>query len=116
MDKKEGVELLCTVKELEEHWNVTPSKTNNNVRSRYLNSPKKRHQVEIMDIGIFCKKNDITPSMLSMGIRHIKEVASLFTNQEIKDKNKVVIMSEQDYDEYQKFKSYQEFNNKADKK
>ena len=113
MDKKEGIQLLCTVKELEEHWNITTSKTNNNVRARYLNNPKKRNQVEIMDIGIFCKKNDITPSMLSMGVRHIKEVASLFTDKEMKEKNKVVIMSEQDYDEYQKFKSYQAFNIKS---
>jgi hypothetical protein len=115
MDKTPEFKLLCSTAELEQHWNVTPSPTNNNVRSRYLKNPKKKKQCHIMDMGIFCLINDITPNMLSMGVRHIKEVASLFTDQKIEDKNKIVIMNEEDYKEYEQFKKFKAINEKMSK-
>ena len=116
MDKKDDINLLCSVQELEQHWNITTSPTNNNVQSRYLKNPKKKKQCQIMDMGIFCLINDITPSMLSMGVRHIKEVASLFSNKELTEKNKIIIMSEEDYKEYEQFKNFKSINDKMNKK
>jgi succinate dehydrogenase/fumarate reductase-like Fe-S protein len=118
MQKDNKKELLCDVQDLEQHWNKTVSPTNNNVRVRYLNNPSehKQRQVKIMDMGTFCIINDITPDMLRMGVRHIKEVASLFSDQKFEEKNKIVIMSEEDYKEYEQFKNFKMINEKMSKK
>jgi hypothetical protein len=113
---KEDNKLLCDVSDLEEHWNVTSSKVNNNVRRRYLGNPKKIKQVEIIDIGVFCIKNDITRDMLHMAVRHIKEVAALVTHKELKEKNKVIVLSEEEYKEYQQFKKFSMIHEKIEGK
>lgn len=106
---------LNKTSDLERTWSLTQSEKSNNIYKQYIKNPKKNKQYKIIDMGVYCIANDITPDMLRMGVRHIKEVAALLQDKESKDHNKVVIMSEEDYKKYEMFKkmlAYQETQNK----
>ena len=101
---------LCNTKTLENLWNKSLSGRSNNVYKNYVKKPESNQRYKIIDMGVFCIENDITPDMLRMGVRHIKEVAALLNNKQSKEHNKVVIMSEEDYKTYELFKKMKAFN------
>lgn len=108
-NKKTPIDTLCDTKEMSSMWNKTNSKTNNNIYTTYIRKKENHHRLKIIDMGIFCLMNDITPDMLKMGVRHIKEVAALISGDKVSTSNKIVIMSEEDYKDYQDFKEFQAF-------
>lgn len=106
------IDLLCSRKEREMAWNPNRHENNNNVYSRYERNPNKHHQLQLIDIAAFCKHNDISPSMLRMAVRHIKEVAALIDNKELKEQNKIVVMTEEDYKTFELLKKMKNFQDK----
>lgn len=108
-DKFDPKNTLCEQREMSSLWNKTDSKTNNNIYTTYIRKEENHHRLKIIDMGVFCLLNDITPDMLKMGVRHIKEVAALLNGKETKTSNKIVIMSEEDYRDYEDFKKFQAF-------
>ena len=110
MTKELTRSLLCKVQDLEENWNLTTSGTNNNVYRNYVKNPKKEKQIRIMDMGVYCLMNDITPEMLKIGIKHIKEMTAILNNEDVKADNKIVIMTAKDYQDYQQFKNFKLFS------
>lgn len=100
---------LCDVKTLEFMWNKTQNPRNNNVRKNFVNKPENNQRYKILDMGAFCIQNDITPDMLRMGVRHIKEVAALLSGKDTEMHNKIVIMSEEDYEQYEEYKKFKAF-------
>lgn len=103
---------LCDRETLSKHWNKTQSKTNNNIYTTYIRKEENNHRYKVIDMGVFCIDNDITPDMLKMGIRHIKEVAALLDNKDLRELNKIVVMSEEDYKTYELFKKMKAFQDK----
>lgn len=110
MTQKHTMETaLCDIKTLEKLWNKTQSDTNNNVRKNFVNKVENNQRFKMIDMGAFCMTNDITPDMLKMGVRHIKEVAALLDGKEASTHNKIVVMSEEDYKTYELFKKMKAF-------
>jgi hypothetical protein len=109
MEKHTKENALCDIKTLERLWNKTQSKSNNNVRKNFVNKEENNQRFKMIDMGAFCITNDITPDMLKMGVRHIKEVAALLDGKETTIHNKIVIMSEEDYKTYELFKKMKAF-------
>lgn len=101
---------LCSQKEMSGLWNKKDTKSNNNIYTTFMRKEENHHRLKIIDMGVFCIINDITPDMLQMGVRHIKEVASLFTDKKTELHNKIVVMTEEDYKEYEEFKKFQAFS------
>lgn len=100
---------LCDIKTLESLWNKTQSRTNNNVRKNFVNKEENNQRFKMIDMGAFCMVNDISPDMLKMGVRHIKEVAALLDGKETTIHNKIVVMSEEDYKTFELFKKMKAF-------
>lgn len=105
--KKEQEELLCSRKDIAVAWGSSP----NNIGKTYVNNPEKSSQLQVLDMGTFCMLNNITPDMLKMYVRHGKEHTAMILGQdEVENKNnKVVVMTPEQYNEYQKYISFVKF-------
>jgi hypothetical protein len=94
---------------IEKHWNKTESDRNNNVRRNFFNKPENHKRFKILAMGVFCIENDITPSMLQLGIKHIKETETLLSGRDFTEQDKIVVMNIEDYKEYEMFKKLKAF-------
>ena len=113
MDQHTEEIALCDNKELEEAWNITQSKSNNNVKRNYITKPQKNKQYKIIDMGVYCVLNDITPDLLRVFVETGKRVVDVLAGKGAdvsKDHNKVVVMSEEEYKTYEMFKKMKAFN------
>jgi hypothetical protein len=101
---------LCHHTTIGKYWNKTQSKTNNGVYTTFIRKPENNLRYKMLDMAAFCMENDISPDMLKLAVNHIKEVAALLDSKESKPYNKIVIMSEEDYESYELFKKMKAFN------
>lgn len=112
MDLHEEKDSLCDTKVLETEWSTSQSKKTNNIRKRYLNNASKNKQYKIIDMGVFCLINDITPDLLRVFVENGKRILDIISSDNKKadtSKNKVVVMSEEDYKAYEEYKRFKAF-------
>lgn len=110
---------LCTTAEVEREWNLTAGKSNNNVYRNYIRNPKKNKQYQIIDMGAFCVKNDITPDMLRVFVENEKRLLQVVLGNAKdvpKENNKMVMMTEKEYETFELFKKMQAFSMRSEEK
>jgi len=104
---------LCSKKEIEKAWNISQNPNNNNVYKNYIQNPKKNKQYKIMDMGAYCVLNDITSDVLKVFIENEKRLMEVIlgnSKDAKKENNKLVIMTEKEYKDYETFKKFKVFS------
>lgn len=100
---KHEQDLLCDRTEIARTWGTTP----NNIGRTFINNPKKSTQLKMLDMATFCMQNNITPELLRMYVRHGKEHTAVLLGTEAQETdNKIVIMNQEEYEQYEKYKIF----------
>lgn len=111
-EKKENQiedEALCSRHEIAKAF----STTGNNIGRTYINPKqnqlKKHEQFKILDMGSYCKLNNITPDMLRLFVEYGVKLTNLMAGVDAGSDKKVVIMTPEELEEYEQYKKFKAF-------
>lgn len=104
--------MLCTTRQREDTWNPNRKPTDNQLYNKHRRNRSKKHQLEVIDMGTYCKINDITPNLLKVFVENGKRIVDVLSGNgvDISERhNKVVVMSDKEYEAYEQYKKFKAF-------